>query len=426
MQQTRPGADIKIPTIEAGKPAPVIVPGHAEEITIVLPFDPFFLDEQRIIDADTQPLTTHAPRLTFLAVASLAMLLPLAVLAFSLALALTTPAITVTLFSKEQAVESINTIQLVNARALQPITIRQAETGSVTGKAHQDAATARGTITIFNGLYSQQYVPAGTQLTSSTGIPIATDQAVSVPAGNPPFYGQTTVPAHALTAGASGNIAAYAVNTACCFASGRAENTVGFIGGQDARDYTFVRQSDITRLTADLLPTVTNRLQQSLNSDLAPGEQAYQFPCSPRVSTNHSPGDEAASLTVSVFETCSAIAYDPQELAAQAEQAVTKTALLQLGSGYTLLGTPTADIQAMSKANKTITARIQSQGVMIYRIRNLTSLKMQLAGKNTQQVLSLLRSLPTIENVQITGIDQTSKLPKNSDTIHLMVIYGVS
>src|SRR5258707_301887 len=108
MQQTRPGADITIPTIEAGKPASGIVP--EQEITIILPFDPSWLDEERIIDATTQPLTTPAPLMPFLVVAGLAMLLPIACLAVSLVLALRTPPITVTLFSKEQAIENINTI----------------------------------------------------------------------------------------------------------------------------------------------------------------------------------------------------------------------------------------------------------------------------------------------------------------------------
>lgn len=418
------GAQISIPRIQAQESAPVIVPQPAPEITIVLPFDPSSLDEQFIVDATTQPLRKPL-FLSVIAVVSLAVLLPLLCLFLELYLALTTPPITVTLFSKEQAVSTTSTIQLVNARALQPITIHQTETGNATGKAHQDATAARGTITFFNGLYSQQFVPADTQLTSATGITVATDQPVTVPAGNPPFYGQATVPAHALTPGANGNIAAYAVDTACCFASGRAENTVGFIGGADARDYTYVRQSDIARLTGDLLPTVTSTMQQKLSSDLTPGEQIYQFPCSPRVSADHSIGDVAANLTVSVTETCNGIAYDPQELAEKASEAVTKTALLQLGSGYELLGTPTADVHAMSQHNSAITARIQSQGVLIYRIGNLTGLKTQLAGKNTQQAQRLLRSLPTIENVQITGTDQEGRLPKNADAIHLMVLYSL-
>jgi hypothetical protein len=423
--EQQPRANISIPHIQAQESAPIILPQPAPEITIVVPFDPSLLDEQFVVDADTQSLYTPSPVKGVLLAGIAALLLPLAVLSFSLYLALKTPPITVTLFSKEQAVTSINTIQLANARALQPITIRQEETGSVTGKAHQDATVARGTITIYNGLYSEQFVPVGTQLISASGVTVTTDQAVSVPAGNPPFYGQATTPAHALTAGASGNIGAYSINTACCFASGRAENTVGFIGGANARDYTYVRQSDLARLTADLLPTVTNTMQQRLNSDLAPGEQIYQFPCSPRVTANHSPGDEAANLTVSVSVTCSAIAYNPQELAAKASEAVTQKALLQLGSGYELLGIPTADIQAMSLHSATITARIQSQGVLIYRIGNLTGLKTRLLGKNTQQAVILLRSLPSIANVQITGIDQETMLPKNADVIHLMVVYNL-
>jgi Baseplate J-like protein len=422
-------AQIIIPRIKAQESAPVVLPGAREEITIILPpldasyFDTTFIDSSAVVD--TQPLYSAPPFKGVLLAVIAAMLLPLAVLSFSLYLALTTPAITVTLFSKEQAVQTTNTIQLVKAQALQPITIRQAETSKASGKAHQDATTARGTITIFNGLYSEQFVPAGTQLLSSSGIAVATDQPVTVPAGNPPFYGQATVPAHALTAGASGNIAAYSINTACCFASGRAENTVGFIGGQDARDYTYVRQSDIARLTADLLPTVTNAMQQHLNSDLAAGEEVYQFPCSPRVSSNHSVGDEATNLTVSVSETCNGIAYDPGEIAAKASEAVTQKALLQLGSGYELLGMPTTDIQTMNRSNTAITARIQCQGVLIYRVPNLTGLKTRLLGRNTQQVVSLLRSLPSIESVQITGIDQEGRLPKNADAIHLLVMYGL-
>jgi hypothetical protein len=315
------GAQISIPHIQAQASAPVIVPGASEEITIVLPpldasyFDTVCIDSSAIVD--TQPLYSAPPVKGILLAAIAGMLLPFAVLSFSLYLALIMPPITVTLFSKEQAVVSVNTIQLANARALQPITIREDETGNATGKAHQDAAAARGTITFFNGLYSQQYVPARTQLISAIGIAVATDQAVYVPAGNPPFYGQATVPAHA------------------------------------------------------------------------------------------------------------SVQTTAQEIAAKASKAMTQKALLQLGSGYELLGAPTANIQAMSEVKATITARIQSQGVLIYQLRNLDKLKTQLAGKKTPQAISLLRSLPSIANVQITGLDQEERLPKNADALHLMVVYSL-
>jgi hypothetical protein len=127
-------------------------------------------------------------------------LLCLVFLAGPLFLQALTPSATVTLIPVEKTVSLTIAIQ-VHVRALAPLTLMQATTAPATGKLHQDAMRAAGTITFYNGLLSGQTIAAGTVLTGSDGVEIVTDQTAHIPAGTPPVYGQTTVSAHAVLAG---------------------------------------------------------------------------------------------------------------------------------------------------------------------------------------------------------------------------------
>src|SRR6266702_5537600 len=71
------------------------------------------------------------------------------------------PAIaTVTIIPKSQQVSLNGTLQL--GRVLQPITISQSATTHTTGHGHQDARNATGTVTFYNGLFTQQFIASGT------------------------------------------------------------------------------------------------------------------------------------------------------------------------------------------------------------------------------------------------------------------------
>lgn len=83
-----------------------------------------------------------------------------------------------------------------------------------TGTRTYPATIAHGTITVFNGSILIQELPSGFILPSNTGIKVVTDQATTIPPGNPPTYGIASVPAHTITAGSKANIPAYAVNSA--------------------------------------------------------------------------------------------------------------------------------------------------------------------------------------------------------------------
>ena len=80
---------------------------------------------------------------------------------------------------------------------------------TTTGHGHQDARAATGTVTFYNGLFTQQFVASGTVYTGQDGVAIVTTQDATIPPGSPGTgYGTVTIAAQAVTAGTSGNIQA--------------------------------------------------------------------------------------------------------------------------------------------------------------------------------------------------------------------------
>src|SRR5712692_8265707 len=135
--------------------------------------------------------------------------------------ALLAPTITVTLTPKAHTISTTGVFPLGTAgstnglqgRVLPTFTLTQSASTTATGHAHQDAKHATGRLTLYNGLFSAQWVPSGTVFAGQDGVHVATSQSVTIPSGNPPSYGQATVSAYAVQAGSAGNIAARDINT---------------------------------------------------------------------------------------------------------------------------------------------------------------------------------------------------------------------
>ena len=112
-----------------------------------------------------------------------------------------------------------------------------------TGTKTYPATTAHGTLTITNGSVISQTLPAGFIFISNSGVPVATDQAVFVPAGNANGYGYAVVSAHAAITGTSGNIPALAVDTVIG-SSVYVRNRAAFQDGSDAYSVKFATAQD--------------------------------------------------------------------------------------------------------------------------------------------------------------------------------------
>ena len=348
----------------------------------------------------------------------------LSCLAFQLYLVFTPPTATVTLVPRSQTVTLTGTLQI--GRLLNPLTLSQSQTVAATGKGHQSAKSATGVITFYNGLFTSQTIAQGTILTGADGVQVVTDQDALLPAATPPLFGQAAVSAHAINPGKKGNIPVYDIHQACCSNAVLAKNTIRFTGGQDARDFSTVRQQDIHTAAAQLISTLNRSMHGALLGQLTPQEQLQLLPCRPTKTSDHPIGAEASHVTVSVSETCSAVAYASQELVNKATGFLTRQAKPAMKTGYSSLGDVHVSATQASLTHMPhplVFLTFQAFGTWIYALSHRTQqqIKTLIAGKTKQEALQLLASLPGIESVSIMWGDD-SKLPKDTGYIHITLI----
>jgi hypothetical protein len=334
------------------------------------------------------------------------------------------PSATVTIIPVERNITTSVTIQ-VPGRALHPLTLMQSMSAPATGNRHQNATRATGTITFYNGLLSRQTIAAGTILTGNDGVQIITDQAATIPAGNPPIYGQVTMSAHAVLAGSSGNISAYDINQACCATSVVAKNTNAFTGGQSARDVLVVTRIDINNVVTIMLVTLSQSENAALQAQLHEGEELITPNCTPTVLSNHKPGDEAKQVTVTVSVTCSGIAYAAHTLYQNATQLFTSDATRKLGAHYALVGDIQLTIIHATSHQGQAQMLVQVTGTWVYHITKTIQqhLIKLIAGKPEQQALATLLKSPGIAGAQITLKGGNRTLPQDPGNITIVVVY---
>ncbi len=362
-------------------------------------------------------------------------------IALQVLLALTAPAPTIMLVPLTRDLSTTATIIAVSGnpagaqiagRQLPALTLSQTRTAPATGKGHQDAQYARGTITFYNGLFTSQTVVAGTFLTGSDGVQIITDQVAMIPAAlatTPPIYGQVTVPAHATQTGPQGNIRVRDLNEACCLPSVLAQNRVAFQGGQGERDYTVVTRADIDRVVSSLASTLMQAEQAALSSQLSAGEALVTPACKPEVTSDHRPGAEAAAVAVTVSEQCMAGAYESAALRDEATHVFTQQAAYLLDTHYSLVGAIQVQVvrSALLENNRDFaTIAVHVGGLWAYRFSQdeLEKIKKLIAGYTLPQAQHTLLSLPGIRKVDIDGIGENGRLPKDIAEFHILLLYG--
>jgi Baseplate J-like protein len=154
-----------------------------------------------------------------------------------------------------------------------------------TGVHTYPATTAQGTLTITNGSVITQTLPAGVIFITNSGISIATNTAVFVPAGSADAYGFATVTAHALVVGKAGNIPSYAINQVAG-SSIYIRNLSAFHGGKDAYSVKFITAQD------------THAALDNARQHLSVMSAGLHYPCS-----------ETISATMAVAWRCQFVTY---------------------------------------------------------------------------------------------------------------------
>jgi hypothetical protein len=313
----------------------------------------------------------------------------------------------------------------LSGRMLSSVSMSQTRTVPTTGKGHQDATSAHGTVTFYNAAPYTQTVTAGTLLTGTDSVEIVTDQDAIIPTVVYPTLGQATVTAHAVIGGPAGNINAGDIYGPCCRLNVSAVNAA-FTGGEPARDYPMVTPQDIDPIASNLKASLDQGMQAALQMQVHADETLITpFPCQQRVTPDHQPGDEAAQVTITVSQTCTSMAYSTQAYRTLLEQIASQAAKTQLGDGYHLTGEIQSGITQMtSKGDSTLELQVKITGTWTYRFpqHQQEHIKALLAGKNKAQATALLLHIPGVQSASITIKNNAMTLPTDSADIHLVFL----
>src|SRR6266852_134975 len=412
-------------------PAPPSQPEtQVQKPTELAPTEPDIIEGEVIVLEVPEEIVDQTPpkRKPYWLLIPLTILVCFSIVAVSLLVPMLSPSATVTLIPIQRSITALAAIQ-VQGRQLPPLTLMQSASVAATGKRHQDATRAHGTITLYNGLLSGQTIAAGTTLIGRDGVHVATDQPASIPAANPPLEGQVTISAHALLQGVLGNIQAFDINQACCATSVLAKNTQAFTGGQSARAYLVVTKEDMHNAAAELQATLAQSEHAALQAQLKPGETLIMPPCSQQIQSDHKTGEEAKEVTVTAAQTCSGIAFGTQAPHQKATQMLTQEAVKRFGTGYRLLGDISiqvahATITDHAKGMASIAVNLAATYIYELPSGERRHLKRLIAGQTLQHAIATLLQVPGIQGVHIItseGAHQT--LPEDPTHIQIVLLY---
>ncbi len=360
--------------------------------------DPEIIFAKAVAEIDTQPLPRKSEPFTFGEVIEICLLV--FVLCFSMFgiiwQCITYPHTLVVLYTKAKPANITATLDLPT-RTLAPVMITRSATIPTTGHGHQDARAASGSLTFYNGLFTAQTVPIGTEFVASNGVKVATDATLTIPASDPtttpPQLGYATVASSAVGAGAVGNIAAYAINGT--FGNGiSVKNTSPFQHGQDARDYTAVAKSDLSSLTITVNQTVTQAFTTAF--PVRQGEEAIPTTCHTTATPTHQVGEEAQTVTLTVVKTCSAVAYNSQQLKRLATAAFTAT---RPGRQYQIIGQVLTSIVTVSP----LTVHLTCAWAVVFTQNDEQLLAEKIAGDTPDQGRKVLEQIGVIAYASIPG-----------------------
>jgi hypothetical protein len=240
-----------------------------------------------------------------------------------------------------------------------------------------------------------------------------------------PEVGIAITAAHVIQAGSNGNIAAHTIYTRCCGSEFiTATNTSPFSGGQDARSYSFIQSSDIQNAATDLLASLTPEETAALNKESLKGEQLVTPLCTPRTTSSQDAGTESASVTISVTQSCKALAYSLDSLEQIATSTLARMATL---AHFAEVGTTQVTVNGSTYQQHTATLKVSLSGVWVYHFstEQLTHFKTLIAGKSKAKAEALLINEPGIQQVSIhlQRFDFKDQLPTNTQRINVQFFY---
>jgi hypothetical protein len=320
----------------------------------------------------------------------------------------------------------------IQGRQISATSQRISKTVPATGKGHHNATEARGTV-VFSQIQLNNPSKPGNltifTLSDANGVQYSADRVSALSEG-----GTVKVPVHVTQAGSAGNLPADDVdesvvltNTITNLQDGTAyvSNPAPFTGGTDARDFTFVRQSDVDAVTKPFIAKVTSATQENVMKQIRAGEHlAKDMQCNPGIVANHHVNSEASDVSVQVSLTCQALVYSDQTIHNAAASAYQHDGVANFGAGYGLVGDMVMGAITTSNTNNDPQLIFNVAGIWSFQYTDARKqdIRRMIAGKSQDAARLLLHARKDIQNVAIStsGIPG-SALPSSLENIKIVV-----
>lgn len=309
----------------------------------------------------------------------------------------------------------------ITGRQLSTVTMRQEQVVSTTGKGHQEATQATGSLTFYNAASVIQTVPVGTLITSQSGVEVVTYADAVIPAGSFDRNGQITVQAHAVLPGKTGNLEPGAIAGNCCLMNVLVQNLQAFTGGEDAHDYQAVAEQDITQAVDAMHRELENSTQVALQAELQEQETLIPPSCVPNQNSSHKAGEEAQEIKVVAVLTCTSMAYQTSQIQEHMTEGVNHEAMSQLGNGYVSVSGVQVTITGHKTTEEGTRLEVTGTGIWYYQFsqEQLTNLAQKITGQTAAQAERVLLRTPGVQQVQ--GLPE--RIPVDSARVHVVVLY---
>ncbi len=310
----------------------------------------------------------------------------------------------------------------VQARIL-TATSAETTTAAATGVEQIPGKRATGVLTFINASANVFTIPSSV-LTGASGVQVTFTGPVTVPAHAP----TTTVAGYAVNVGISGNIPALDNNGPCCVPNDQifVKNMTAFSGEQDPQTSTFVQQSDIDAAASTAKPLATQTAQAALQQQRLANEAPVNSPqCTLQVTSNHTAGDRAPTVTVSAQATCTQEVYDQQAAQSMAAELLNREASRNPGPNYALVGNLVTSVTQATVVDTrgTISLLIAAEGIWAYQLSpaQMKEFAQVIAGKSQSEAISILSQQPGVSQAQIDIPGGGNILPQDPAQIAITI-----
>ncbi|MBX5459285.1 MAG: hypothetical protein IRZ31_20520, partial [Thermogemmatispora sp.] len=162
---------------------------------------------------------------------------------------------------------------------------------------------------------------------------------------------------------------------------------------------------------------------------IRPGEQLVSQPtCSTNIKSDHSAGDHATSVTVTVSATCSGEAFDKQGALRLGASLLSQEASKKLAAGYAPVGQIITTIDGATPISSgggkgSISITVTAEGRWAYQFDDAAKKRLAqlIAGKSKSEALQLLQRQSGVKGADIAIFHGSDRLPSDANQITITI-----